>query len=415
MKTYKNNSICTLAVCLVLTLNLLTGAAQAETIRQFGHRRGSAGMWLERDRPFFDGAAPVNRRADIGASHTTTVTTAEVSARSCYTVVDLGGFTGEAVTESGAISGYSRTPEGYLRATFWPNSRAPGIDLGTLPGFPGSFASMSNPSGQIVGFSGDGSIDRPVFWANPYTGPMELAGVPSDLSGQAYDINPRGQIVGQVYNDDFSIQRPVLWNSSNSALVYLPQMSSEFPRSLASSINNAGNILGDECALDNVHCHAAFWASSTSSPVALAPPGGEFIYTDIVFEHAINNAGNMIGYAFNADYTVQRGVYWASSTSPAVLLSTSPNEFPIFLSGAINDHREIVGQIYNADFTDSHALLWRSPTAQGINLNTLIPVDSGWILLGAHGINNRGEIVGRGRLNGIRHAFLLIPVHGSSN
>ena len=43
------------------------------------------------------------------------------------------------------------------------------------------------------------------------------------------------------------------------------------------------------------------------------------------------------------------------------------------------------------------------------DLNALIPSDSGWDLSEAIGINDRGDIIGYGRLNGERRAFLLTP------
>jgi hypothetical protein len=46
------------------------------------------------------------------------------------------------------------------------------------------------------------------------------------------------------------------------------------------------------------------------------------------------------------------------------------------------------------------------------DLNTLIPADSGWILLSASHINDMGQIAGNGFLNGVLHAFLLIPSFG---
>ena len=62
--------------------------------------------------------------------------------------------------------------------------------------------------------------------------------------------------------------------------------------------------------------------------MALASPGGEFIYTDIALSSGgtvapgLNNAGSMVGYAYNADFSETRAVFWASSASPAVILST---------------------------------------------------------------------------------------------
>jgi hypothetical protein len=45
------------------------------------------------------------------------------------------------------------------------------------------------------------------------------------------------------------------------------------------------------------------------------------------------------------------------------------------------------------------------------NLNDMIPPQppNGWFLSEAWGINDRGQIVGRGLLNGVHHAYLLLP------
>ena len=45
-----------------------------------------------------------------------------------------------------------------------------------------------------------------------------------------------------------------------------------------------------------------------------------------------------------------------------------------------------------------------------IDLNTLLPTGSGWELAGAYGINDLGQIVGSGSINGQGHAFLMTPV-----
>ena len=53
--------------------------------------------------------------------------------------------------------------------------------------------------------------------------------------------------------------------------------------------------------------------------------------------------------------------------------------------------------------------IWTSADGM-LNLNTLIAPQSGWVLGGATGINDVGQIVGGGLLNGIDHAYLLTPV-----
>jgi hypothetical protein len=53
------------------------------------------------------------------------------------------------------------------------------------------------------------------------------------------------------------------------------------------------------------------------------------------------------------------------------------------------------------------ALLWEDNAP--IDLNTLMPAGSPWYLQTASSINDAGEIVGWGAINGEVHAFLATP------
>jgi probable HAF family extracellular repeat protein len=54
------------------------------------------------------------------------------------------------------------------------------------------------------------------------------------------------------------------------------------------------------------------------------------------------------------------------------------------------------------------ATLWADNTL--IDLNSLLPANSGWVLLGATGINDTGQISGWGTYNGQVMGFVLNPV-----
>jgi uncharacterized membrane protein len=334
-----------------------------------------------------------------------------------YVVIELGGTRANDISGSGQIVGQKIFASGLRHAAFWPSSQSSPIDLGTLPGVPRSTAVGINPKREIVGFafSADFSVQLPLFWASPNSAPAELPGLPAGLLSEVFDINPSGQIVGAFYSADFSVQQAVVWPNSNAAPVYLQPLSGELPNSSAGGINASGNILGDGCDADLVECHVAFWATSTSTPVALASPGGELIYTDFVLPgHAINGAGNMVGFAYNADFSAERAVFWASSSSPAVILSTV-GEFTNAVAAGISDNGQIVGIGYNEDFSKQRPFLWPSATSQGIDLTTFFPPGSDWDLdsMFAVTVNNRGEIIGSGLFNdGTVHNFVLIPVHG---
>ena len=333
-----------------------------------------------------------------------------------YMVIELGGRRSNDISESGKIVGSKVSSPEPIHAAFWASSHSAPIDLGTLPGL-NSVALGINPRCEIVGyaFNQDMSVDLPLYWASPRSAPVELPGLPAGLQSEVYGINPRGQIVGQFFSADFSVQQAVFWPNSNAAPVYLPQLSGEFPHGAAQSINASGKIFGDACDADFVECHALTWANSTSTPVALASPGGEFIYTDFTLPgHSINGPGNMVGYANNADFSAERAVFWASSSSPAVILSTV-GEFTNAVAASISDNGQIVGFGYNEDFSRQRPLLWPSATSQGIDLSTFFPAGSNWDLdtLFTTAVNNRGEIVGSGLFtDGTVHNFVLIPVHG---
>jgi probable HAF family extracellular repeat protein len=337
-----------------------------------------------------------------------------------YMVIDLGvdGIAND-ILDSGRLVGSKNFGGPQRHAAFWPKIGSLPIDLGTLPDGFGSRGFGINPQGQMVGydFPPDFSGSRPLFWARSQSAPTELPGLPAG-SAIAFDINPAGQIVG-LFADD-SGASPVFWANSNTPAMYLPGVSDQFPNGQAFSINASGNIVGVACNAEFTECHVAFWADSMSTPVALASPDG-FISTDLglssdfTVAHALNNAGSMVAFAVSADGSETRAVFWANSSSPAVILSAS-DEFPNGTAEAINNKGQIVGTAYNNEFSAFHAFFWPSPTSQGIDLNTVIPPDSGLEIAIARSINNRGEIAGAAYPNGQppAHAVLLIPVHGGS-
>jgi probable HAF family extracellular repeat protein len=66
----------------------------------------------------------------------------------------------------------------------------------------------------------------------------------------------------------------------------------------------------------------------------------------------------------------------------------------------------IVGVSIDASYNE-RAVVWHGKGP--VDLNTLIPENSGWLLECAQGINDAGEIVGFGTLHGSTHAFLAKP------
>jgi len=77
----------------------------------------------------------------------------------------------------------------------------------------------------------------------------------------------------------------------------------------------------------------------------------------------------------------------------------------------INAKGQVVGSSDTANGS-TRAFLWDTTNSMQ-DLNNLLPASSGWILGVAYDINDAGQIVGVGTINGQGHAFLLTPTHGN--
>lgn len=77
---------------------------------------------------------------------------------------------------------------------------------------------------------------------------------------------------------------------------------------------------------------------------------------------------------------------------------------------AINDHAQIVGwcTLDGNVTTGAHrAVLWYK--GQVVDINTLLPSDSGWVMEDCYAINRYGQIVASGTFNGNKASALLTP------
>ena len=77
-------------------------------------------------------------------------------------------------------------------------------------------------------------------------------------------------------------------------------------------------------------------------------------------------------------------------------------------ANAVNNFGTVVGYSWVPDGADPHAFV--DSNGRMLDLNSLIAADSGWVLLQAFGINDAGQIVGAGMLDGHQEAFWLDPI-----
>jgi probable HAF family extracellular repeat protein len=323
-------------------------------------------------------AAPATTRADVS-----------------YTVTDLGtlggtysGATG--INASGQVVGSSYTASGQLHAFLYDSTGM--HDLGTLGGA-GSGANGINASGQIVGSAQNASGSYHAFLYDG-TGMHDLGTLGTGATtSSALGIDGSGRIVGVSDTAFDASEHAFLYNSTG--MHDLGTLGGK--DSVAYAINGAGQIVGDANTTGNSSLHA-FLFNGTG-------------------KHDIDTLGNVESTALAINALGQvAGVFVNSSGGHAFLYDgTGMHDLGTLPAGSdstargINDAGQVVGDSFTviAAGNKLHAFLYSGGSM--VDLNSLIDPASGWTLTEADAINDAGQIVGHGTINGQTHAFLLKP------
>jgi len=121
------------------------------------------------------------------------------------------------------------------------------------------------------------------------------------------------------------------------------------------------------------------------------------------YPYDINNRGQVVGYSQAPGGTTHAFVYENGVISD---LGTLPGT-RFGYARSINESGQIVGFAEGA-----HSMIpFLYDQGQMVDLNSLIPADSGWTLQYAYSINDAGQIVGTGsNISGLGGGFLLTPI-----
>ena len=283
-----------------------------------------------------------------------------------------GEIVGTALSENAAVQ--------HAFAWYGGNS----TDLGTLGGATSSARSV-NDAGVVVGEAGTDGVDdavHAVVW--------DAAGFAADLgepglASGAYSINSRGLIVGYE-RDQLGSNHAVLWD--NGVSQRLDGFTTGF--SNAVSINDADQVLLTGVPTD-----------PGGSPESFLWEGGSLTGVGPMEGTAINVWVDVIGYQAGP-FLDPRGVFWQAGSARPMSGPSGERMLPL----SINNSSQVVG--WMGQTTDSErAFLWER--GELVDLNDRIDADSGWQLLYATAINNKGLIVGYGLFKGEPAGFLLTP------
>jgi probable HAF family extracellular repeat protein len=217
----------------------------------------------------------------------------------------------------------------------------------------------------------------------------------------AYGLNNNDIVVGKSYDRDALQYRAFRWEDGNLQRLPAPGGGTyqSGAASAAYSINESGIIVG---SYDDPRfgLQAVVWSDETATGLPPSTASGQSEAYDI------NAAGQVVGYSITtgSGLNFRDAVLW-NAGSPTRL------DLPGFyynVAKAINSSAMVVGMAQTGNGIGGDAFLWIS--GQTFDLNSLISPSLGWHLTSAEDIDDLGQIVGYGTLNGTPESFLLTPV-----
>jgi len=339
-------------------------------------------------------------------------------------MTDLGvlapGFSSDTnwISPSGLISGEAQTGQtadpsigGWtMHGILWAHGKM--IDLGTLDGGPISLTTGVNDAAEVSGYAMTNNPDpfsmfmgnqtRAYRWQN---GVMEDLGTLGGPDAVALRINQRGQIAGNSHinfdpSDACGLRTGgFIWD--NGKMRDLGSLGGSC--TMVTDMNDRGQIVGGSLLAGDQAQHPFLWERGRLKD--LGTSGGNF-----ALPIALNQSGDAVGFQTLApDDGVIHAALW-SDGQIYDLGALAPGGCSEALS--VNSRRQVVGQNWTDCIFETS-----SPTAvisdRGgplVDLNTLIPANSGVQLRDAANINDRGEIVVFATYpNGNKTLVLLIP------
>ena len=290
--------------------------------------------------------------------------------------------TATAISGTGAAVGNYLQNDGTYRAFLWQNGQV--TTLAMPAGSVQTWATAIGGAGQAGGYTDSLQAPQGVIWDN-FGKPVATAGA------YVMGLNAHGDAAGMGIGSDGSGYAFV---TRNGVMTSLGQPAGG-DWSSANAINSASMTAGT--TMNGSGSFRAFTSAVDGAIALLAGLGGANSYAK-----AISDNGVVAGHSQTANGAL-RATVWNGSTATGLGTLGGINSYAY----AINAAGQVAGYSDLPGDTGTSAFLYDNGVLR--DLNGLIGPGSAWQLLAAYGMNNRGQIVGRGLYYGQEQAFLLTP------
>jgi len=302
-------------------------------------------------------------------------------------------------------------------------------DLGSLGG--SSVGLAINSRGVVTGDSNrSDSVDRHAF-VKPLglvMGDLNFYTTYSSATSHGYSINQKGVIVGSI--DPFTQHLPIAFSwAGDSSLTMLGTLGGGTSEALG--INASGQITG-WASLMNLSSHAFLRTDQGMFDLGVLPGGNASSGT------SINNLGQVTGWSYTATGSKPRAFFYDPGKTLVDLgqgMDSIGNAINAFghvagqwaghaaiytprtgvvripgLDDVISDAKSIngLGQVVGS-YSSGGAInvFTYTPGGTAVDLNGLLPANSGWQIKTATAINDFGQVTGDGLFNGASHAYVM--------
>jgi len=365
-----------------------------------------------------------------------------------YNVTDLGTLGGETseangINDAGQVVGAADTRDGHRSAFLWQSGKGMqnlgGPVVITGPMTDSEIVAARKIARELAILEGSGTSDRETAKAT-----LIIAAGNRGFVSRATAISDKGYVVGRVRTTKDGETHAFLWTprrgmrilsargesdgeavavNDREQVAGMHHLAGELGRAFfwedesgmqdiggsgyaATAMNDAGQVVGLAISA-RAHSlgHAFLWHGRKGMQDLGDLRGGAGSTA-----WAINRKCQVVGVSCGFDFVNHRPLpdrmfLWQADKGMQDLGVLTPEARPY----SINNLGQIVGGAFEQHFRGSPPFLYSD--GKMIDLNTMIDRTSGWCLITATGINDSGQIVGKGKNKaGQSHAILLTPV-----